>query len=123
MPLLLGSDGRRPTHCPQCSTRVRGDVLWCLACYASLDAADPATEGPVRTRLGNPNPASQAAPAPDVEVLAARMIAELAASGNRPAWGARVPTTPTGRAVVMAGLLAVGCAVLLSAMGLVGLAL
>jgi hypothetical protein len=151
MPLLSGSDARRPTHCPRCSTRVRGDVPWCLACYARLHDGNLSVEQPVRKPPEDPGPATPAAPgtagraapatasqttpalasaatgqtgsAPDVDEVAARLLAELAASGDRPAWAGRLPTTPAGRAVLIAGLLAAGCAVLLSAMALVGLAL
>jgi hypothetical protein len=132
MATLLGSDGRRPTHCPQCSTRVRGDVPWCLACYAPLADADRSTDQPARTEPTD-TPALPADPAPDLEQsdleqldvrqVAARMLAELAAARDRPAWAERLPTTPAGRAALIAGLLTVVSTALLSAMALVGLAL
>ena len=125
----------RPVHCPQCAATVRGDVPWCLACYTPF-AADPTPDlagpkphaepdaAPTAERDAQPNPGSGADPAgiPDVDALAEQLLAELAASRDRPTLG-RLPATGAGRAAALAGLLTACSAVLLLAMSLVGLVL
>jgi len=153
METQLPPNAARPTRCPQCSTVVRGEVPWCLACYARLvpepqskphplpeplpePASEPASEptaGPRSQVDGglHPDPGPDACPdrdrgavgGPDVDALADRLLAELAASGQRPAWSRWLPSTRAARAGLAAGLLAACCGLLLLAMWLVGLVL
>jgi hypothetical protein len=148
---------------------VRGEVPWCVACYARLlpepqppphvetqpqreptpeptpepasepasePTAEPASEPDAGPRceldgdlqLGpDPNASLDRAldvpSGPDVEALAERLLAELAASAQRPAWSRRLPSTRAARAGLAAGLLAACCGLLLLAMWLAGLVL
>jgi hypothetical protein len=103
---------------------VRGDVPWCLACYAALAVAVPDADADADAAADAAAQVAPAAgPAPDVEQAAARMLAELAASGHRPPWVERLPTTSAARVALIAGLLTVVSTVLLAAMALAGLAL
>ena len=135
----LAPNPPRPTHCPQCSAVVRGDVPWCLACYTPLVTApdpepdpepDPAPhlEPPPEIEPRHSPDADRAAdadppPGPDVDALAEQLLAELAARGATPTWSRWLPSTGAGRASLIAALLAGCSAVLLSAMSLVGLVL
>jgi hypothetical protein len=141
MPTDLAPNRPRPTRCPQCSAVVRGDVPWCVACYAPLasqpdagpaaepeagPAAEPDAGPPAQPEAGHePDVVTAGATeaAPDVDALADRLLAELAATGHRPAWSRRLPSTRAGRAALVAGLLAACSAVLLLTMSLVGLVL
>jgi hypothetical protein len=106
---------------------VRGDVPWCSACYARLDPDRPSTPVPRRIPPTRPAPRDVAArwtgASPDVEQVADRMLAELAACVDRPGWAERLPTARAGRAVLVAGLVTAVATVVLGAMALVGLAL
>lgn len=118
-------DDPRPVRCAHCGTRVRGDVPWCLGCYAPLDAGVPQAAGAVEAPPLRPTPDLVPHPArpDDVDTVATRMLAELAASRDEPAWASRLPGTRGGRTALVAGLVTAGCGVLLAAMALVGLAL
>jgi len=153
METQLPPNAARPTRCPQCSTVVRGEVPWCLGCYARLlpePQHEPHPEPDPEPKPGaEPTPEATAAPrceidgdlrpgsdpdasldrdrdvagGPDVEALAERLLAELAASAQRPAWSRRLPSTRAARAGLAAGLLAACCGLLLLAMSLAGLVL
>ena len=119
-------DAPRPARCPQCSAVARGDVPWCLVCYAPFAPEQPPGPVPRPGPPAGPTPATHPAPAalperiPDVDALADRLLAELAATDARPAWGRRLPQTRAGRAAWATGLLAGGSGVLLAVMSLVG---
>jgi hypothetical protein len=141
-----GADGgpaaleQLPAACPACGAGVRGDVTWCLRCYANLRPDPPSRPRPADP----PRPGSGPLPAaPDqlfdgvqappgtgpgqlaltpeqVEALADRMLVELAAStADRPGWFGRAPRTPgatilygiIGLAVISVVLLGVGAVV------------
>jgi hypothetical protein len=111
-----------PVACPACGAGVRGDVTWCLRCYANLcpdpppdpvaGAADPAVDPGVE-------PGRQPAGPEQVDVLADRMLAELAAAGTaRPGWLDRAPRTPG--AVILYGVVGLAAvSVLLLTLGAV----
>jgi hypothetical protein len=128
-----------PVACPACGAGVRGDVTWCLRCYANLcpdpppglRPSDRVTSGAPRV---TPDPVAGAAdPAVDpgvepgrqpagpeqVDVLADRMLAELAAAGTaRPGWLDRAPRTPG--AVILYGVVGLAAvSVLLLTLGAV----
>ena len=115
-------DAPRPARCPQCSAVARGDVPWCLVCYAPFTPEKVPVPGPPAgpAPVTGPAPAAQPDPAPDVDALADRLLAELAATDARPAWGRRLPQTRAGRAAWATGLLAGSSGVLLAVMSLVG---
>jgi hypothetical protein len=130
-----------PAACPACGAGVRGDVTWCLRCYANLRPDPPSRPGSVD--LPGPGPGSASASSDQhaddpqgqpgtgrapraaleseqVDALADRMLAELAASAaDRPAWLGRAPRTPgavilygiVGLAAISIVLLGVGAAV------------
>jgi hypothetical protein len=127
-------EGYRPARCPECAALVRGDVPWCTACYVRLDGAPPAgpatapgagTEDPRRAEPGRePGRAEPAGvEAVDLDAVAARLLAELAATREHPGRARWLPGTRAGRAAAVTALLAGCSAVLLAAMALVGLAL
>jgi pyruvate/2-oxoglutarate dehydrogenase complex dihydrolipoamide acyltransferase (E2) component len=135
----LSPHSGRPARCPRCAAAVRGDVPWCLTCYARFDEAGAAagTTAAEPSPPAAPESSPPAAPATtpsrpddepdpgreDLEAVAARMLAELAATRDRAGWAGRLPRSRAGRAVLVSVLLA-GCSgVLLGAMQLVGLAL
>jgi hypothetical protein len=143
MPLSMQTspapEGYRPARCPECAALVRGDVPWCTACYVRLDGspagvASGLPAGPVRDAATAPpaQPASapdalpeqlSSADPEDVDAVAARLLAELAATREQPGWTGWLPGTRAGRTVAVAALLAGCSAVLLAAMTLVGLVL
>ena len=108
----------------------RGDVPWCLVCYAPFAPEQPPDPDPdpvpVQGPPAGPTQATHPAPAalpermPDVDALADRLLAELAATDARPPWGRRLPQTRAGRAAWATGLLAGSSGVLLAVMSLVG---
>lgn len=131
MPLSMQTspapEGYRPARCPECAALVRGDVPWCTACYVRLDGspagvatAPPTDPGSAPDAL--PEHLSSADPE-DVDAVAARLLAELAATREQPGWTGWLPGTRAGRTVAVAALLAGCSAVLLAAMTLVGLVL
>ena len=129
-------EGYRPARCPECAALVRGDVPWCTACYVRLDgppAGEPVTAPPAEPVAAPPAepgtaPGAQvahpdSADPEDVDAVAARLLAELAATGEQPGWTGWLPRTRAGRTAAVAALLAGCSAVLLAAMTLVGLVL
>jgi hypothetical protein len=90
--------------------------------------ADVSLDLPARTQLRSEpatDPSTDPAtdPADEVDAVAARLLAELAASRTQPGWARRLPGSRAGRTALAAALLA-GCSVvLLTSMTLLGLAL
>ena len=139
-----------PTACPSCGATVRTAVAWCGLCYAALvPAPAPAAQvvlveavlerlpeqAPRRGRHSRDEdrervtadvgadvdtvvPASDA----DVDLVADRLLAELAATRDpQPAWMQRLPSSTGGRVALIGGAVAVGTLLLVAAMSLIGL--
>lgn len=128
----------QPSICPACGASVRADVPWCTQCYAPLrperaatppgaaevdaasrtvDVGDPDTAGVVDAT----RPQEGAAAPGEVERLADQMLAELAAQRDDVhGLASRLPSTPTGRAAVVAVVALVGTALVLLLMFVLG---
>src|SRR4051794_24011632 len=115
-------DGLRPTRCPQCSAIARGDVAWCLVCYAPFAAEQVPDPGrhPDAARAPQAPPAAIPRSRQDVDAVADRLLAELAATGRRAPWPPWLPVTRGGRAVLATGLLAGSSGALLAVMSVLG---
>ncbi len=139
-----------PTACPSCGAAVRTAVAWCGLCYAALvpspaaavqvTVVDPVTErlpeqAPHRGRhsrdedldrvsadLGADVDTAVPSSAADADLVADRLLAELAATRDpQPAWLQRLPSSTGARVALIAGAVAVGTVVLVAAMSLIGL--
>ena len=139
-----------PTACPSCGAAVRTAVAWCGLCYAPLlpvptSAAPVAVVEPITARVPEPAPrrgrhsrdedhervvaddgadVDTAAPPldADVDLVADRLLAELAATRDpQPAWMQRLPSSTGGRVALIGGAVAVGTLVLVAAMSVIGL--
>ena len=111
--------------CPSCGAAVLNGVSWCTLCFASL--VPPV---PVPAPVPAPSPAAaRPADAPtsdlepvDVEVIAARLLAELAATPDPNAgWTTHLPRSSGAKAAVIIGGAVVGSLVLVVLMALLGL--
>lgn len=122
----------RPAACPSCGATVRADVSWCGLCYASLRPEVSADE-PAAQPTSVADPAAGAAAfdvvsskvaGPDVEAIADRLLAELAASRDpAPSWVGRLPRSAAGKAGLIAAGAVIGALVLVAVMSLLGLVL
>lgn len=114
----MSTDQRhRPTACPSCGAAVRTDVTWCSLCYASLLPDQVVQPAPVPVV-----PPDVVASVDEVEPIADRLLAELAASRDpQPAWVAHLPTSAAGRGGLIVGAVAAGTLLLFAAMSLLGL--
>lgn len=117
----------RPATCPSCGATVRTDVSWCGLCYAALGpevSADEPAAPPTSVADPAAGAASSEGSAPDVEAIADRLLAELAASRDpAPSWVGRLPQSAAGKAGLIAAGAVIGALVLVAAMSLLGLVL
>ena len=112
--------------CPSCGAAVLTGMSWCTLCYASLVPPPP-----VPAPVSAPSPAADGRPADaptsdlepaDVEVIAARLLAELAATPDPNAgWTTHLPRSSGAKAAVIIGGAVVGSLVLVVLMALLGL--
>ena len=112
--------------CPSCGAAVLTGMSWCTLCYASLVPPPP-----VPAPVSAPSPAAAGRPADaptsdlepvDVEVIAARLLAELAATPDPNAgWTTHLPRSSGAKAAVIIGGAVVGSLVLVVLMALLGL--
>jgi len=125
----------RPTDCPHCGATVRSAMPWCALCFGSLGdtgrrSAPPAGEDPPDDPSADDQPAGSARarsvaapPAPDdVDALAARMLARVAAADDDPLRG-RAPGSRRDALALMAGGTVAGCLLLLVVLWVLGLLL
>ena len=108
----------RYAACPSCGAVAHATVSWCTLCFASLTppAPTPAFEPPAQ------DGPEAGAPTSDVDAIADRMLAELAATGEpTPVWTARLPRTGGAKAGVIVGGVVIGSLLLVSLMTVVGL--
>jgi hypothetical protein len=116
-------------------------MSWCGQCYSSLlpepvtepePVDEPALESaapaqapradPIRADPPQADPPQAGAPASDTEAVAARLLAELAATREPQApWLAALTSTPGAKAGLMVGGVVVGSVLLLALMALLGL--
>jgi hypothetical protein len=112
-------------------------MSWCGQCYTSLlpepaaepehvsepePVAEPARESAAPAQIVRADPVVAGAPASDTDVVAARLLAELAATREPQApWLAALPSTPAAKAGLMVGGVVVGSVLLLALMTLLGL--
>lgn len=112
-------------------------MSWCGQCYSSLLPEPVAEREPVagpepvaELALASAAPAQAAradpvvagAPASDTDAVAARLLAELAATREPQApWLAALPSTPGAKAGLMVGGVLLGSVLLLALMTLLGL--
>lgn len=112
--------------CPSCGAAVLTGVSWCTLCYASLVSPQPV---PASVSALSPAASARPADAPtsdlepvDVEVIAARLLAELAATPDPNAgWTTHLPRSSGAKAAVIIGGAVVGSLVLVVLMALLGL--
>ena len=105
----------RSAACPSCGAAVLTAVSWCTLCFASLIPA-PVPE-PQATR----HPVASAT-ASDVEAIADRLLAELAATrAPDTGWTARLPRSGGAKAGLIVGGAVIGSTLLVLLMALVGL--
>lgn len=98
-------------------------VSWCTLCYASLVPSEPpsAPEPPAALQRPADAPTSDVEPV-DVELIAARLLAELAATPDPNArWTTRLPRSSGAKAGVIIGGALIGSLVLVALMALLGL--
>ena len=117
----------RGAVCPSCGAAVLTGVSWCTLCYASLvppallPAPSSAPEPPAALQRPADAPTSDIEPV-DVEVIAARLLAELAATPDPNAgWTTHLPRSSGAKAGVIIGGAVIGSLLLVVLMALLGL--
>jgi hypothetical protein len=103
-----------PPTCPACGATVRADVSWCTQCYAPL-------RQPRETAVDVPEEAGGTASSADAERLAEQMLAQLAVERDElTGLTSRLPSTPGGRAALVAAVILLGTGVILLLMYVLG---
>ena len=122
---MTTNPGSEPQHqpergaaCPSCGAAVVTGVSWCSLCFASLLPLAPEAE-PTPPAAERPEAGLAAS---EVDAIADRMLAELAATHDPGAgWTARLPQTGGGKAGFIVGAVVVGALLLVALMTVLGL--
>ena len=128
-----------PPTCPACGATVRADVSWCTQCYAPLRQPRDAVAdvpGDVPDGSSVPQPVSNetlgqdradaavqggTASRAEAEQLAEQMLAQLAVERDQlTGLTSRLPSTPGGRAALVAAVILLGSGVILLLMFVLG---
>ncbi len=112
----------RGAVCPSCGAAVLAGVSWCTLCYASLvPPSAPSPAPPAALQRPADAPTSDLEPV-DVEVIAARLLAELAATPDPIAgWTTHLPRSSGAKAGVIIGGAVIGSLLLVVLMAVLGL--
>ena len=111
----------RSAACPSCGAAVLTAVSWCTLCFASLVPAPVPTPTPAPEPQATRHPVASAT-ASDVEAIADRLLAELAATrAPDTGWMARLPRSGGAKAGLIVGGAVIGSTLLVLLMALVGL--